>query len=53
MNVSREQVLGWFQGKKPEVIDRRSDGSVPGRKPPEPKSVLQRAAAKVRRLLFA
>lgn len=52
MNVSREEVLGWFNGKAPEVIDRQRDGSLPGKWAPARRpSLLRRAAGKLKRLL--
>ncbi len=51
MNVSRDEVLGWFAGRTPEVLDRRADGSLANR-PKEPqRSVLRRVASKIKRLL--
>lgn len=34
MNVTRDEVYGWFAGKAPTVIDRHPDGEIPGHKTP-------------------
>lgn len=33
MNVTREEVLSWFNGLSPFILDRNSDGSLPRKKP--------------------
>jgi glycosyltransferase involved in cell wall biosynthesis len=55
MNVSREEVLGWFADRRPVVLDRNADGSLPGPRhvpvPEAPRSLLSRARGRLRRLL--
>lgn len=50
MNVSKEEVLGWFAGLRPVVIDRNKDGSLPGRKDTKG-PMLRRVAGKIKRRL--
>ncbi len=53
MNVSREEVMSWFGDKRPLVLDRNPDGSLPGHRhaAPPPRSLLSRATGKLRRML--
>lgn len=54
MNVSRDEVMGWFGDKRPVVLDRNADGSLPGRPAPvpaAPRSFLSRAKGKISRML--
>ncbi len=50
MNVTPEQVYAWFDGKKPRVIDRRTDGAPRGHEPEKAKPLLRHAADRLKRL---
>ena len=47
MNVTREEVLSWFNGLTPTVIDRQADMSLPGRRSVAKPSLLRRVVRKI------
>lgn len=52
INVSRDEVMGWFADKRPLVLDRNPDGSLPGRPAPAVRrSLLSRIKGRIVRLL--
>lgn len=57
MNVSRDEVMGWFADRRPVVLDRNADGSLPGARhvqvPEPPRTFFSRAKGRLRRLLDA